>query len=83
MTDKIIEYRTCSTPKIAQRFIEYFEKKYDCCYRWGYSYGEIEEAIAVCVLELDNGCRCVTTTSRMSYINSRRTVKTIEDIGEL
>ena len=83
MTDKLIEYRTCSTPNIAQRFIEYFEKKYDCCYRWGDSYGEIEEAIAVCVIETEDNFRCVTTTSRMSYINNRRTAKTIEDIGEL
>lgn len=83
ITDKLIEYRTCSTPNIAKRFIEYFEKKYGCYYRWGHSYGEIEEAIAVCVLELDNHTKCVTTTSRMSYINNRRTAKTFEDIGEL
>lgn len=83
MTQKIIEYRTCSTPNIAQRFIEHFEKKYHTYYDWGLSLGEVEDAVAVCVLEIDSGTRYVTTTKNMNYINNRITVKTIEDIGEL
>lgn len=83
MTDKLIEYRTVSSPNIAKRCIEYFKDKYHCNYCWEYSYGEIEEAIAVCVIETEDNFRCVTTTSKMSYINNRRTSKTFEDIGEL
>ena len=83
MTQKIIEYRTCSTPNIAQRFIEYFEKKHRTYYNWGLSLGEVEDAVAVCVLEVGSGNRYVTTTKNMNYINNRVTTKTIEDIGEL
>ena len=83
MTQKIIEYRTCSTPNIAQRFIEYFENKYRTHYDWGLSLGEIEDAVAVCVLEVDSGDRYVTTTKNMNYINNSKTAKTFEDIGEL
>lgn len=83
MTEKILEYRTCSTPNIAKRFIEYFENKYHTHYNWGLSLGEIEEAIAVCLLETDIGNRYVTTTRNMNYIESRRVAKTFEDIGEL
>lgn len=82
MAEKILDYRTCSSPNIAHKFIGYFENKYHCEYRWGHSYGEIEEAIAVCVLEMEDGDRCVTTTSRMKYIESRKVVKEI-DIGGL
>lgn len=83
MTQKIIEYRTVSSPNIARRFIEHFKNKYHTGYDWGYSYGEIEEAIAVCILETESGNRYVTTTSKMSYINNKRTSKTFEDIGKL
>lgn len=83
MAQKIIEYRTVSSPNIAKRFIEHFKNKYNIDYDWSYSYGEIEEAIAVCVIKTEDNFKCVTTTSRMSYINNRRTSKTFEDIGEL
>lgn len=83
MTDKLIEYRTVSTTNIARRAIKYFEDKYHIHYSWSHSYGEIEDAIAVCVIETEDHYRCVTTTSRMSYIVNRRTAKTFEDIGEL
>lgn len=82
MTQKIIEYRTCSTPNIAQRFIEYFEKKHHTHYDWGLSLGEVEDAVAVCVLEVDSGRVYVTTTKNMNYINNREVVKEI-DIGGL
>lgn len=83
MTQKIIEYRTVSSPNIAQRAVKYFKKKYSCDYNWALSYDDIENAIAVCILETECGNRYVTTTSKMSYIEHRRIVKTIEDIGEL
>lgn len=83
MADKLIEYRTCSSPNAAKRFIEHFKNKHHCDYDWSESYGEIGEAIAVCVLETESGNRYVTTTSRMSYIINRMTAKTFEDIGEL
>ena len=83
MTDKIIEYRTVSSPNIARRVIKYFEDKYHIHYSWRDSFGEIEEANAVCVLDTEDNYRCVTTTSPMSFINRKRTDKTFEDIGEL
>lgn len=82
MTDKILEYRTVSSPEQAQRAIEDFENMFQTRYSWGHSYGEIEEALAVCVLETESGNRYVTTTSRMKYIESREVVKVI-DIGRL
>lgn len=83
MTDSILEYRTCSSPNIAKRLIEHFENKYNTHYNWGLSYGDIEDAIAVCLLETRSGNRYVTTTKVMSYIERRRVVKTVEDIGKL
>ena len=83
MTGKILVYRTVSSPKIAQMVVEYLKKKYNTGYDWGLSYDEIEDAIAVCVLETRSGNRYVTTTKVMNYIERRRVVRTIEDIGEL
>jgi len=82
MTEKILEYRTVFSPEQARETIEDFEKKHHTHYDWGLSSGEIEEAIAVCVLEVDSGNRYVTTTKGMNYIERRQVVKAI-DIGEL
>lgn len=82
MFEKIIEYRTVSSPNIAKRAVEYFKEKYKTDYDWGLSNGEVDDAIAVCVLELDDGNRYVTTTTTMRYIEGRKVeVKVI--LGEL
>jgi hypothetical protein len=83
MTEKILEYRTVTSHEQARKIIKDFENKYHTHYDWGLSYGDIEEAIAVCLLETERGYRYVTTTKVMSYIERRRVVKTVEDIGEL
>lgn len=77
MTEKIIEYRTVSSPNAANKFIKYFENKYIISYDWRHSNGEVEDAVAVCVLETESGRRFVTTTSGMKYIESRTGVKNI------
>lgn len=82
MTDKILDYRTVSSPEQARETIKYFENMYHRCYDYGYSYGGVEDAIAVCVLETSMGRRFVTTTTVMRYIESKEVVKTI-DVGEL
>ena len=82
MTEKILDYRTVSSPEQAIETIKHFENKYHRDYNWNVSLGEIEEAVAVCLLETDSGNRYVTTTKRMDYIERRKVVNTI-DLGEL
>ena len=83
MTEKIIDYRTVSSPEQASKVIKDFERTYHRDYNWNLSLGEVEEAVAVCLLETEGGYRYVTTTRNMNYIESRRVAKTFEDIGEL
>lgn len=82
MTEKIIDYRTVSSPEQASKVIKDFERTYHRDYNWSLSFGEVEEAVAVCLLETEGGCRYVTTTKVMNYIERREVVKAI-DIGEL
>lgn len=82
MTEKIIDYRTVSSPEQASKAIKDFERIYHRDYDWGLSYGDIEDAIAVCLLETERGYRYVTTTKVMNYIERREVVKAI-DIGSM
>ena len=82
MIEKILDYRKVTSLEQARKVVEHFKKIYDCAYDWGYSYGDIEEAIAVCVLEINSYHKYVTTTSVMRYIERIEVVKAI-DIGDL
>lgn len=82
MTEKILEYRTVTGNEQARKIIKDFENKYHTHYDWGLSYGNVEDAIAVCVLQTNSINRYITTTRVMDYIMRREVVGTI-DLGEL
>lgn len=82
MADKILDYRTVTSPEQARETIEDFENRYHCEYSWGKSHGGIDDAVVVCLLELDSRRRFVTTSTGMKYVNFREVVKAI-DLGEL
>lgn len=83
MTEKIIDYRKVNSPEQAREAIKYFENVYHYSYDWSNSLGEIEEAVAVCILETSSGRRYVTTTKRMSYFERREVVADERNIGGL
>lgn len=83
MTEKILDYRKVNSPEQAKETIKYFENVYHHSYDWNSSLGEIEDAVAVCILETNSGRRYVTTTKRMSYFEHREVVADERNIGGL
>lgn len=82
MTEKILDYKIVNCSEQAKRVVKDFENRYLCHYSWSESNGEIDNAVAVCVLVIDDCYKFVTTTANMNYIERREVVKTYT-LGEL